>query len=159
MTRISPVPSHISPFRNKAGFYGEELSEPLPSLKLEEHPLSAVRGCLFNVIAATFHIGGRSSIHNLRTLHAVVTGTHLSLSLTNNPLQKNCRNYIRACERYITRVHPWIPLITFNISAIWGTRAETFQISAFWGVTPRTLLPFQRKLVFHHIYIRGAFKL
>jgi hypothetical protein len=27
---------------------------------------------------ATLYIGGSSSIHNLRTLHAVVTGTHLS---------------------------------------------------------------------------------
>ena len=33
---------------------------------------------LFNIIAATLHTGGRSSICNLRTRHAVVTGTHLS---------------------------------------------------------------------------------
>ena len=32
------------------------------------------------VPATTLHIGGRSSIRNLRTRHAVVTGTHLSLS-------------------------------------------------------------------------------
>jgi hypothetical protein len=29
----------------------------------------------------TLHIGGRSSIRNLRTRHAVVTGTHLSRNL------------------------------------------------------------------------------
>jgi hypothetical protein len=40
-------------------------------------PLSAVRDLLFNIFAATLHIGGRSSIRNLRTRHAVVTGTHL----------------------------------------------------------------------------------
>jgi len=40
--------------------------------------LSAVLDCLFNLFTATFHIGGRSSIRNLRTRHAVVTGTHLS---------------------------------------------------------------------------------
>jgi len=33
--------------------------------------LSAVRDCLFNMLAATLHIGGRSSIRNLRTRHAV----------------------------------------------------------------------------------------
>jgi len=60
------------------GFHGEALLAPRPTPKLEDHPLSAVRDCLFNLFAATFHIGGRSSIRNLRTRHAVVTGTHLS---------------------------------------------------------------------------------
>jgi hypothetical protein len=46
--------------------------------KLEDHFLSAVRVCLFNIFEATLHIRGRSSIRNLRTPHAVVTGTHLS---------------------------------------------------------------------------------
>jgi hypothetical protein len=50
---------------------------PRPIPKLEDHPLSAVRDCLFNIFAATLHIGGRSSICNPRTRHAVVTGTHL----------------------------------------------------------------------------------
>ena len=40
--------------------------------------MSAVRDCLFNIVAATLHIGSRSSIRNLRTRHAMVTGTHLS---------------------------------------------------------------------------------
>ena len=44
--------------------------------KLEDHPLSAVRDCLFNIFAATLHIEGNSSIRKLRTRHAVVTGTH-----------------------------------------------------------------------------------
>jgi hypothetical protein len=64
---------------NKASFYGEELSTPLPTTKLEKHPLSAVRDCLFNIFSVTFNIGGRSSIRNLRMRHAVVTGTHLSI--------------------------------------------------------------------------------
>jgi len=38
--------------------------------------LSVVRDCLFNIFAATLHIEGHSSIRNLRTPHAVVTGTH-----------------------------------------------------------------------------------
>ena len=46
--------------------------------KLEDHPLSTVRDNIFNTFAATLHIGGRSSIRNLRTPHAEVTGTLLS---------------------------------------------------------------------------------
>ena len=57
-------------------FHGEELLAPRPTPKLEDHPLSAVRDCLFNLFAATLHIRGHSSIRNLRTRHAVVTGTH-----------------------------------------------------------------------------------
>jgi len=65
-------------FCNKATFYGEELSTLRPTPKLEDHHLSAVRNCLFNIFVATLHIGGRSSIRNLRKRHAVVTGSHLS---------------------------------------------------------------------------------
>jgi hypothetical protein len=65
-------------FRNEASFYGEELLATRPTPKLEDHPLLAVRDCLFNTFAAALHIGGRSSIHNLRTCHAVVAGTHSS---------------------------------------------------------------------------------
>ena len=57
-------------------FHGVELLAPHPTPKLEGHPLSAVRDCLFNLFAATLHVGGRSSIRNLRTRYAVLTGTH-----------------------------------------------------------------------------------
>jgi len=60
------------------GFHGEALLAPRPIPKLEDHRLSAVRDCLFNLFAATLHIGGRSSIRNLRTRHAVVKRNHLS---------------------------------------------------------------------------------
>ena len=66
------------PFRNKANFYGGELLAPLLTPKLEGRPLSAVRDCLFNILAATLHTGDRSFIRILRTRHAVVTGNHLS---------------------------------------------------------------------------------
>jgi len=76
---ISPGPRiSVWTFRNKIRFYGEELSAPRPTPKLEDYPLSAVRDCLFIMFAATLHTGGRASIHNLRTHHTVVTGTHLS---------------------------------------------------------------------------------
>jgi hypothetical protein len=76
--RISPGPSYVYLFLNKASFYGEELSAPSQPPKLENHRLSAVHGCLYNIFAATLPIGGYSSIRNLRAHHAVVTGTRLS---------------------------------------------------------------------------------
>ena len=48
-----------------------------PNPKLEDHPLLAARDGLFNIFAATLHIGGRSSIRHLRNRHAAVRGTHL----------------------------------------------------------------------------------
>jgi hypothetical protein len=67
---------HTFPFCKKASFfYGEELLALRPPPKLEDHLLSAVRECLFDVFAATLHTEGRSSLRNLRTRHAVVTGT------------------------------------------------------------------------------------
>ena len=66
-------------FSNLMRFYVEELLlTPRPNPKLEDNPLSTLRNCVFNIFAATLHIGGRSSIRNLRTRHAAVTGTHLS---------------------------------------------------------------------------------
>jgi len=69
---------HMFIFCDYVSFYGEELSAPRPTPKLEDHPLSAVRDCLFNIFTATLHTGGRSSIHNLGTCHAMVTVTRLS---------------------------------------------------------------------------------
>ena len=63
-------------------FYREDLLKLGPARKLEDHPLSAALDCLYNIFAATLHIGGRSSIRNLRTRHAVATGTHMSLLVT-----------------------------------------------------------------------------
>jgi hypothetical protein len=60
-------------------FLREELSAPHSTPKLEYHPLSALRDCLVNMFAVTLRIGGRFSIRNLRTQHALVTGTLLSL--------------------------------------------------------------------------------
>ena len=51
--------------RKKKHFWSEELLATRPILKLEAHPFSAVCDCLFNIFAATLHIGGRSSIRNL----------------------------------------------------------------------------------------------
>jgi hypothetical protein len=55
-------------FRNKDSFPRWGVVSPSPNHKLEDHPLSAVRDCLFNIFAAILHIGGRSYILNLRNL-------------------------------------------------------------------------------------------
>jgi hypothetical protein len=66
------------PFCNKASFYGEELLAPLPTPKLKDYPLPAVCDCLFNIFAATVHIGGCPFIRIQKTIHDMVRGTHLS---------------------------------------------------------------------------------
>jgi hypothetical protein len=49
------------------------LLAPHPTPKLEDHPLSAVRDCLFNIFVATLnYLEAISSIHNMRKRHAVV---------------------------------------------------------------------------------------
>jgi hypothetical protein len=53
--RIHPIPSPFVPFCNKTIFHGELLA-PRPTPKLDDHPLSAVRDCLFNIFAATLYI-------------------------------------------------------------------------------------------------------
>jgi len=75
---ISPCLRILTIFRNRVHFYGDELLELPSTSKLEDHPLSEVRDCFFSIFTATLHIGGRSSIRNLRTRHAVMTGAHLS---------------------------------------------------------------------------------
>jgi hypothetical protein len=42
-------------FRNRLIFYSEGLFTPRPVPMLEDHPLSSVRGSLFNVFAANLH--------------------------------------------------------------------------------------------------------
>ena len=70
-------------FRAMISFYGEKLLAYRPTPKLEDHPLSTVRDCLFNIFAVTLHIGGRFSTRKLISCHAMVTGPHLS------PIQQN----------------------------------------------------------------------
>jgi len=67
-------------FCNKICFCDESLA-PRPTSRMEDHPLSAIHNCLFNIFAASLHIGGRSSIRNLRMCHAVVTGTYLKQTI------------------------------------------------------------------------------
>jgi hypothetical protein len=59
----------------------KDLSASRPPPKLEDHTLSVIRDRLLNIIAATLHIGGRSSIRTLRVCHAVMRVTHFVMEL------------------------------------------------------------------------------
>jgi hypothetical protein len=48
--------SFVKYFVTSLSFYGEDLLASRPTAKLEDHPMSAVRDCLFNTFAATLHI-------------------------------------------------------------------------------------------------------
>jgi len=64
-------------FDKTVRFYDEELLAHSPTPNMEHTHVSVVRVYLFNIFEPTLNIGDHSSIPNLRTLHAVVTGTHL----------------------------------------------------------------------------------
>jgi hypothetical protein len=53
MPRISSGLRHFETFYNKLNFYSEWLLAPWPIPKLEDHPLSAVCDCLFDIFTAT----------------------------------------------------------------------------------------------------------
>jgi hypothetical protein len=59
-----------------ASFYGEKLLAPHPTTRLKNQPFLDVSDCLFYIFAASLHVGGRSSIHSLKTRFAEVTGRH-----------------------------------------------------------------------------------
>jgi hypothetical protein len=53
-SKSPPVPRPCVTLLNNVFFYGDELA-PRPNLKLEDHPLLAVRDFWFSVFAATLH--------------------------------------------------------------------------------------------------------
>jgi hypothetical protein len=53
--RICPGPRLLMNFRKKAIFLRWGIVYPTPNPKLEDHPLSAVCDCLFNIFAGTLH--------------------------------------------------------------------------------------------------------
>jgi len=69
-------------------FNREGLLAPRPTPKLEDHPSSAVRDCLFNLFAAALLIGGRSSIRNLRTRHAQNRDIKINANIAGSLLEQ-----------------------------------------------------------------------
>jgi len=97
--RPIPVPKLIyDSFTTGYVFHSDELLASLPTPKLEDHTVSAVRDCLFNTFLANLHTGGRSSTRSMRTRLAVVTGSHLSRTstdtLTKYSAQKASNSYM-----------------------------------------------------------------
>ena len=75
--------------------------------------MSAVRDCLFNIFAVTLHIGGRSSIRNLRTRHAVETGTHVNEERSDDSEDKFCEE-LEQVFYHFPKYHMKILLRDFN---------------------------------------------
>jgi len=102
-------------------FYREWLLAPRPTPKLEDHPLSAVHNCLLNLFAANLHKGGRFSIRNLRTRHAVVTGTHYTgtfVNTPNNPAQWHTGTCYSHMGCYNKKANRTQQLISFHIAVM-----------------------------------------
>jgi hypothetical protein len=55
-SQVSVTCPYPEPFCDKIHFYCKELSAPVPTPKLEDHSLLAVRDCLFSIFAATHHL-------------------------------------------------------------------------------------------------------
>jgi hypothetical protein len=60
------IPRPCITFRNRLSFYAWELLAPRPTPNLEDHPLSAVRDCLFNVFVATLYVWRPSLLSAIR---------------------------------------------------------------------------------------------
>jgi hypothetical protein len=90
--------------RNKLrGFTeGGGVLAPRPTPKLEDHPLSAVRDCLFNIFAPNIppYPEAVSSIRNLRTRYAVVTRDPLNMVYHSNKTGYFKNSFI--CPRKLT---------------------------------------------------------
>jgi hypothetical protein len=71
---IRPGPRLLVVFRNTLIFYGEELLDPRPTPKLDDHPLSAVRDCLYNIFAATLQNWGACGSVWVRNLVSDIKG-------------------------------------------------------------------------------------
>ena len=55
-------------FVTRPFFFLRRVVRTSPNPQLQDHSLSAVRYCLFNILATTLHIGGRSYMRRLETL-------------------------------------------------------------------------------------------
>jgi hypothetical protein len=80
-------------FHNTLAFYGGELLAPTP--RLEDHPLSAVRDCLFTTFTA---LQAFVSIRNLRTRQAVVTRDPLNVHKQKS--HKMANNMLLQCGKF-----------------------------------------------------------
>jgi hypothetical protein len=134
--RIRPSARHCVIFRNEPIFYGKDLAVPHPIPNLEVHPSSAVRGCLFNIFAATIHISrscppfatyGRvmpSLLHKkqLRQMHGLVSYEFCKRTQLN---QNTTSDWIRI--KLLVHASCGLPTA--------ATLSITDQASCYWAVS------------------------
>jgi hypothetical protein len=103
---IYPGPRLFVPFSN-ISFYGGELLDTRIPPRLEDHPSSAIRNCLFNKFVATLHIW-RPSPSSATSERAIPWWKEPTWSvciyvqcLTNDVAEIVCLN----CEQHINLVH------------------------------------------------------
>jgi len=119
-------------FRSTLSFYCGKLLAPRPNSKLEDPLFSAVRDYLFNISAATLHIGGRPSIRNLRARHVMMTGTYVRVSWRLTSYANISRTtYFRHLTRFAGGLSPWkwlygnTTLLQCPLLAVWHHRPST----------------------------------
>ena len=123
-------------FRNKKWLYGEELLTPCPTPKLEDHPFLAVHDCLFNIFTAALHIGGCSSICNLRTHHSMVTGTHSSWDTHVLPWRLKQKVLPKYWHIFINKNIPWKQRL-WELCKIWSAHGDfKLQSPGMWCHVP-----------------------
>jgi hypothetical protein len=97
----------IDPFHNEFVFYGEGLLAPRPTPKLEDHPLSFIRGCLFNILEFQI-VSNNSIITNITSTKFLGTNIDGALSwknhITNLSVKLNKACYaIRAIKPFVSQ--------------------------------------------------------
>jgi hypothetical protein len=115
--------------------YGEKLLAPRPTSKLKDHPLSAVRDCIFNILAVSFFRNLRTrpavvtrdppNIRNLRTRHAVVTRDTPNIATWGRALPWWQGTHVYGSEL----------LTSFNLPLIFVLCFSSFR-AAFWFTNP-----------------------
>jgi len=105
-----PILSFMWTICTMTHFYSAELLANRQMPKLQDHRLSAVCDCLYNIFPPTLHIGGRFAIRNLKTHHSMVTGTHLSCTNRHVAITRCC-NWIsvwgkQSCDTKFGKLQP-----------------------------------------------------
>jgi len=115
-------------FHNKLAFYSEELLAPYPMCKLEDHPLSGVCDCLFNIFAATFHIRGCLHSHlkdvsHIMTLNIRVTESRKSAVCSIHRRDEKCiQNFSQKAWMGLLKRSKcrWEDNIKMDLETVWG---------------------------------------
>ena len=111
---ISPGSRPFWIIRKMMRFYGEELLATRPTPKLQDHPLSAVQFCLFNIFTYTLHNGGRSSTEQC-VLVSVWATEHIGMD--NIKLNVCCQETSRLCSISSNKLR-MLPQITVLYSVV-----------------------------------------